>query len=96
MQNYFRAIPGFGKVEVDQRSVDGYSYESVWIISYKDVFQPIPILTINDATLSGGKTEAKVTHRVLRNFSTNVIFDPIDYRHLRTSAPKPSVNVKVN
>ena len=87
MQEYLRAIPGYEKVEVEQRTVDGPCYESVWIISYKDVLQPVPVLTIDDTTFHGGKTEARVTHTILRNFSTNVIFDPVDYRHLRTSAP---------
>ena len=66
MQNYFRSIPGFSKVEVDFRTVDGYNYDGVWIISYKGYYGTIPPLVIDDTNLAGGKSEAKVTHKVLR------------------------------
>ena len=85
-----------GNVEVAQRSEDGYAYGSTWIISYKGYDGQIPPLVIDDSQLTGGKTKASATFKTLRNYSTDITFDPIDYRFLNTPSKNTSVNVKVN
>jgi hypothetical protein len=56
----------------------------------------VPPLVINTAGLTGGKTSPWANYTVLRNFSSHVVFESIDYRFLRTPESKPTVDVKVN
>ena len=96
LEEYFRTVPGFERVTVDRRSINGYLYDSTWIISYKWYYANRPTLNVGYSNLKGGKTQATAINTILRSHSTNIIFDPIDHRHLRTSAPKHAVTVSVN
>lgn len=96
LQNMLRGIRGLEKVEVVQRSDLGYGYDGTWVILYKGYNGAIPPLYINTANLTGGITSPTVNHTVLRNFSSSIVFEPIDYRFLTTPSEKPSVLVNVN
>lgn len=74
----------------------GPEYSSTWIIEYKGFNALVPNITANDALLSGGSSKATATARTRRNYSSNLIFDPIDYRFLNTYSNKINVQVKTN
>ena len=89
-------IVGFGLVEVSQVSSWGPEYSSTWIIEYKGFNAVVPSITANDALLTGGGSKPTATATTRRSYSTNLLFDPIDYRFLNTYSSKINVQVKTN
>ena len=76
---------------------NGYPYDGRIFISYKGYIGTVPAVNVTNS-LSGGKnnTTPVVTHKIIRNSSTNIVFDPVDYRFLSTVSQNPVVKVKTN
>lgn len=58
----------------------------------------LPEIVVSAAGLSGGKSGTSPTVRAStrRQYSSNLLVDPVDYRWMRTYADKPTVQVTVN
>lgn len=84
------------KVEVTSTDSSDCGYSCTWIIKYKGVPSSISLPTVSGASLSGGSTTPTVAASNRRPFSTNIEFDPIDYRFLHTSASAINVLVATN
>ena len=80
-------------VEVNRIGECGYS--CTWIIQFKGYNSAVKVVG-NSAFLSGGTSAPTITTFVRRNFSSNVVFDPVDYRFLNTASKNASVLVSVN
>lgn len=99
LQAAFNAIPGFGNVAVNIiTSSSKQAYGAVWIITYYGVNGLLPDLVVNPAGLLGGKagTSPQLVSSTLRYYSSNLLFDPIDYTLLNTFSDKPNVLLTVN
>lgn len=99
LQNAFRSITGFENTQVYILSnANLQAYGANWVILYYGINSPLPDLVINYAGLLGGKTGTNpmMVARTLRSYSSNLLFDPIDYSFLHTVSDKPNVIVTVN
>lgn len=53
-------------------------------------------MATNAANLVGGITSPVVITRTIREYSTSIVFEPVDYRFLNTVSDSPNVLVNVN
>lgn len=74
------------------------AYGATWIITYYGVYGLLPDIVANAAGLRGGLTgtSPQMTSSTLRSYSSNLLFDPIDYHFLSTASDKPNVLLTVN
>lgn len=99
LQAAFNAIPGFKNVEVTLLTDSNLNaYYSSWMISYYGYNYPVPPIVINDFNLIGGVpgTKPQLFFTEIRPYSSNLLFDPIDYYFLSTPSAQPNVLVSVN
>lgn len=89
-------IVGFNNIEIGSYSDYGCQYSCSWIISYKGFNNVVPSITASPVGLSGGATSPTLTTSTRRNYSPNIVFDPIDYRFLNTVSAGINVQVKTN
>ena len=87
---------GFQDVTVTKISALGSGYSATWIIEYKGFYQSLPNATVNGASLVGGSTTPTIGRSILRDYSSDIFFNPIDYRFLNTDASSPNVMVTTN
>ena len=74
------------------------AYGATWIITYYGVNQLLPDLTLNFAFLTGrvsGTSPLMITS-TMRYYSSDLLFDPIDFTMLQTSSSQPNVLLTVN
>ena len=71
-------------------------YSCTWTIQYKRFNAAVPSITTSSSGLSGGISGGSVTTSTRRYYSSNIIFDPVDYRFLNTQAASANVLVKTN
>ena len=83
-------------IMVDKITTLGCSYDCKWVISFKGYYNEIPQIEFNTAKLTGGSKPPQLFNNVIRNYSTNVVFEPVDYRFLHTASSLPNVLVSVN
>jgi len=74
------------------------AYGSIWVITFYGVNGVVPPLLLDGTNLAGGVagTMPQLYTTVLRNYSPNLLFDPIDYNLLSTDSPNINVLVTVN
>ena len=89
-------IVGFDFVEVVLAYQYGCGYSCTWIIKYKGYNIQVPSITTNGASLSGGVGTPTIVSSTRRNYSSNIEFDPIDYRFLHTYSNSINVQVSTN
>lgn len=94
----FRAVAGFGNVQVNLISDSNYqAYGATWIITYYGINGVLPDLVANPALLQGGQsgTTPQMSSSTLRYYSSQLLFDPIDFTLLNTLSDKPNVLVTI-
>ena len=99
LQVAIRAVPGFSNTQVDLISDGSYqAYGSVWIITFYGVNGVVPPIIADGTNLLGGVagTLPQVFTSVIRNYSPNLLFDPIDFNLLSTDSSGINVLVTVN
>ena len=74
----------------------GCQYSCSWIIQYKGFDLAIPSANTNPSMLTGGSNSPTIAVVVERAFSTNLEFNPIDYRFLNTEGTGINVHVMTN
>jgi hypothetical protein len=90
-------IVGFEQIEVVKGWLYGCGYSCTWLIKYRGFNQAVTGgITVNGASLSGGSTSPNIEGTTKRAYSTNLEFDPVDYRFLSTAASALSVRVTTN
>ena len=89
-------IVGFEFVTVSRVSAINCSYSCSWIIQYKGFGQAVPSVNPNAAMLTGGGSSPTIPVTVRRAFSTNLVFEPIDYRFLNMDSSNINVMVSTN
>lgn len=96
LQNHLKNdIKPFANVKVDSYTDLGIGYDNTWLIYYKRYYDDVPIV-FNTANLTGGSTTPTITRTVLRNYSSNIEFDVVDYRFLSVPSDGPAVIVVTN
>lgn len=99
LQAAFNIITGFQNVEVSLiTSSSKQAYGAIWIITYYGINGLLPDIVPNAAGLRGGMTgtSPQMMSSTLRYYSSNLLFNPIDYHFLTTASDKPNVLVTVN
>lgn len=89
-------IVGFDEIEVIKGSSHGCGYKCWWMIQYKGFNQAVPSITVSGASLSGGVGSPLIEANTRRAYSSNIEFDPIDFRFLNTVGSTHSVLVQTN
>ena len=77
-------------------TVDGCGYSCTWIIKYRGYNQAVPSITAVGTSLSGGSTSPSILTETRRPYSSNLEFDPIDYRFLHTDDANINVQITTN
>lgn len=98
LQSAIRAsgIVGFDYVEVVRSTWHGVGYKATWMIKYREFKQAVPSITVSGASLTGGSSTPTIEGTTRRAYSPNLVFDPIDYRHLHTDSNSINVLVTTN
>lgn len=99
LKRSINAVPGFANTQVDIITDANYqSYGAVWIITFYGINGVLPPMIIDDLNLVGGVmgTKPQLTTTILRNYSPNLLFDPIDFNFLSTDSSQINVRVTVN
>jgi hypothetical protein len=96
LQNGLRNVVGFEQVEVTQSTTYGCGYGCTWIIEYKGYNQAVPSTTVIGASLNGGSTTPSIVKTVRRSYSSNLDFNPVDYRFLSTTGAGINIQVSTN
>jgi hypothetical protein len=99
LKRSINAVPGFGNTQVDLISDPYYqSYGAIWIFTFYGVNGLLPPMTVDSLNLLGGVmgTKPQLTATILRNYSPNLLFDPIDFNFLNTESPQINVRVTIN
>jgi hypothetical protein len=96
LQAYIQNINGLEHVEVSKGYQISCDYSCSWYIKYKGYNSIAPVVVANPLGLSGGTSIPSITVNTRRNFSTNVLFHPVDYRFLNVPAKSPNVIVSTN
>jgi len=99
LKRSINAVPGFRNTQVDLISDPNYqSYGAVWIFTFYEVNGIIPPMIVDSLNLLGGVmgTLPQLSTTILRNYSPNLLFDPIDFNFLNTDSPQINVRVTVN
>jgi len=89
-------IPGMSNIEVFLSTNYSCEYGANWTISYKQYNNPVPDIVVNGAGLSGGATTPTIQNLTRRQYSTDLEFDPLDYRFLNTYTNSYGVQVATN
>ncbi len=89
-------IVGFDFVEVTLAYQYGCGYSCTWIIKYRGYNQQVPPIVTSASSLSGGVGSPTIASITRRNFSSNLLFDPVDYRFLHTYSSSINVQVSTN
>ena len=97
LQAGFRRITGFGSVEV-LRLTNDCEYGCLYLISFLKYNNDVPDLSLSSAMLAGGQagTFPQISFLETRKYSSNLLFNPVDERMMRTAADGPHVHVTVN
>ena len=74
---------------------DSCGYSCTWIIMYKGFNNTVPSIQASSVGLSGGLTYS-ISAATRRAYSSNIVFDPVDYRFLNTYASQANVIVSTN
>lgn len=99
LKRAINSLPGFANTQVDLITDANYqSYGATWIFTFYGVNGLLPPMLVDDLNLLGGVmgTKPKMIASILRNYSPNLLFDPIDYNFLSTDSPQINVRVTVN
>jgi hypothetical protein len=87
---------GFQDVEVSRWAQYDCEYSCSWFIKYKNYNNQTTTVSPNSVGLSGGVGMPSIIVRTRRNYSSNVLFNPIDYRFLSVPSNTANVIVKTN
>ena len=71
-------------------------YSCTWILQFKGFNSAVSSIAVNGTSLSGGASTPTITTTRRRSFTSNVVFDPVDYRFLNTASRNATVMVTVN
>jgi hypothetical protein len=97
IQKFLRkTIVGFEDVEVTLSHPYSCEYSCSWFIKYKNYNQPVTSVLPSASGLSGSAAPPTLIWRTRRNYSSHVLFNPVDYRFLSTPSADPSVVVYTN
>ena len=98
LQTAIRAsVTELDKVEVTRWLVHNtQGYGATWMIKYRGFNQAVASITVSSVSLSGGSSTPTIEANLRRAYSTNLEFDPIDYRFLNTDSTSTSVLVMTN
>ena len=85
-------------INVYRQSSDGTSYDARWVINWVGVNSVIQQFRLKSQNLLTGGTSGKpnITWTEVRSHSDDVIFEPIDYHHIRRAGDKPGFDLTVN
>lgn len=67
-----------------------------WIISYIGVDDDVEDLVLSNAQLTGGNATPSISYVLERDYSSNLLYQPVDDTFLFTASSVPTVHVKVN
>lgn len=93
------SVPGFSNTQVDFVGDQNYqAYGSIWVITFYGVKGLLSPITTDGLNLLGGVagTVPQLYATILRNYSPNLLFDPIDFNFLNTDSSDINVLVTVN
>lgn len=97
IQSFLRKnLVGFQDVEVSIGYQYGCEYSCSWYIKYKNYNSQTTTVLPNPVGLSGGVGSPSIVVNTRRNYSSNVLFNPIDYRFLSLPSSTANVIVKTN
>lgn len=96
IQKFIRSrIVGFQDVEVSWSYSYGCEYSCSRWIKYKNYNNQTSVV-VGTSGLTGGLGLPSIAVNTKRNYSSNVLFNPIDYRFLSIPSNTPNVIVKTN
>jgi hypothetical protein len=99
LRRAINAVTGFGNTQVDLITDSNFqAYGAIWVFTFYGVNGLIPPMLVDDLNLLGGVmgTKPSMTASILRNYSSNLLFDPIDFNFLSTDSAQINVRVTVN
>ena len=85
-------------INVWRQTTWGCQYDCAWVINWAGVNSAVQQFRIkSENLLTGGNTGTpNLTWSEVRSYSDNVIFEPIDYHHIRRAGDKPGFDLTVN
>lgn len=98
LQSSINSIPGFQNTVVHLTSTSSQSYGSTWLILFYGVNGLLPAILTDSTNLIGGVpgTQPNIYSNILRNYSPNLLMDPIDFNLLNTPSSTTNVLVTIN
>lgn len=95
LQSAIRVFEGYEKTEVSR--INDPSYGAIWIVSFLEHTGDVPDLVLSGSGLAGGSVGSPLVSFVeTRQYSPNVIFNPVDETFLFSGSSVSNVLVKVN
>lgn len=96
LQNGIRQFVGFEKTEVT--TLGDCAWGCTWLINFAGYNDPVPQIFVSASGLRGGSSSSSpqiVSQKVLE-YSSAIVFSPVDSSFLRQPADSPSIHVTVN
>jgi len=97
LQSAIRAsVVELDKVEVSMSTHYAAGYSATWMIKYRGFNSAISSITVTSVSLSGGSGSPQIAGSTRRDYSTNLEYDPVDYRFLNSYSSTINVLVTTN
>ena len=90
------SVSGLQQMEVVRSTHYSAGYKVTWMLKYRGFLGQVNSITVTSQSLNGGDTTPTIEASTRRDYSTNIEFDPIDYRFLNTDSNSINVQVMTN